>query len=55
MAAPKVLIATRTFVVEVNGERHVVRKGERLDSNHPAVKARPGHFEDEASAGVRQA
>jgi uncharacterized membrane protein len=40
MAAPKVVVAIRTFVCEVKGQQHIVRKGERLAAGHPAVKAR---------------
>jgi len=55
MAAPKVMMSTRTFAIEVNGQQHIVRKGERLAASHPAVKARPQAFQPEATAGVRKA
>jgi hypothetical protein len=45
MAAAKVLQATSGFTCEVDGAALIIRRGERVASNHPAVKGREGLFE----------
>jgi hypothetical protein len=45
MAAAKVLQAKSGFTCEVDGQPLIVRTGERVASNHPAVKGREGLFE----------
>jgi hypothetical protein len=45
-ARAKVLVANQSFTAEVKGERVHVHGGERVASNHPAVKGRESFFEE---------
>jgi hypothetical protein len=45
MAASKTLVAVTSFACEVKGVEHVIRQGDTVPSNHPAVKGREALFE----------
>jgi hypothetical protein len=55
MAAAKVLVATASFVTELEGREVRVHAGERFQATHPVVKARGELFEPEEEVGVKQA
>jgi hypothetical protein len=40
VAKPKKLVALTGFVCEVRGKEYVVRAGDELEANHPAIKGR---------------
>ena len=45
-AAPKQLVATATFHVEVEGRTLIVKRGELVQSDDPVVKGHEGFFEE---------
>jgi hypothetical protein len=45
MAAAKTLIALTSFACEVKGVEHIIRNGQVVPANHPAVKGRESLFE----------
>ena len=45
-AASKTLVALTSFACEVKGVEHIVRNGQVVPANHPAVKGREELFED---------
>jgi hypothetical protein len=45
MAAAKTLIALTSFACEVKGVEHIIRHGQAVPANHPAVKGREELFE----------
>ena len=45
MAAAKPLIALTSFACEVKGVEHIIRNGQVVPANHPAVKGREQLFE----------
>lgn len=45
MAAAKSLIALTSFACEVKGVEHIIRHGQVVPANHPAVKGREELFE----------
>jgi len=45
MAAAKSLIALTSFACEVKGVEYIVRNGQVVPANHPAVKGREELFE----------
>jgi hypothetical protein len=57
MAAAKPLVATTSFACEVKGVEYVIRQGDALPANHPAVKGREELFatHDPASPHNREA
>ena len=50
MTRRKVLEATESHAVEIDGEGWLIRKGERVASNHPAVKQNPQLFTESGGA-----
>jgi hypothetical protein len=44
-AASKSLVALTSFACEVKGVEHIVRHGQVVPANHPAVKGREELFE----------
>ena len=45
MAASKTLVAVTSFACTVKGVEHIIRQGDTVPSNHPAVKGREQLFE----------
>jgi hypothetical protein len=50
MTRRKVVEATESHAVEIDGEAWLIRKGERVASNHPAVRANPQLFTESGGA-----
>lgn len=44
-AAKKTLVAVTSLACDINGVTYVVREGETVAANHPAVKGREALFE----------
>jgi hypothetical protein len=53
MAAAKKLVAVTSFACEANGVEHVIRQGDTVPANHPAVKGREELFETHDPASPR--
>jgi len=52
--AAKVVVATQSSVVNVDGRERLVYAGERYSAAHPVVRAHAHLFEAEAEAGVQR-
>ncbi len=47
MARARSVVATASFLTDLDGEEHFIHAGEVLPATHPVVKARPELFEAE--------